>query len=116
MKTTAYYLDALRVKLDLPSDNRLASHLGIHRQYISRYRNNAVTFDDAGKRVQRPYRKCAGGCLRYASKGMLPRLWVNSGKAFILGGMACFICPDGGTVLNHVTLKRGIFRFNRCGL
>ena len=46
MKTTADYLDAMRVKLDLPSDGRLAAYLGIHRQYISRYRNNVISFDD----------------------------------------------------------------------
>lgn len=46
MKTTADFLDALRVKLDLPSDGRLAAFLGIHRQYLSRYRRNVITFDD----------------------------------------------------------------------
>lgn len=46
MKTTADFLDALRVKLDLPSDGRLAVYLGIHRQYLSRYRRNVITFDD----------------------------------------------------------------------
>lgn len=46
MKTTADFLDALRVKLELPSDGRLAVYLGIHRQYLSRYRRNVITFDD----------------------------------------------------------------------
>jgi len=46
MKNTADFLDALRVKLDLPSDGQLADHLGLHRQYISRYRRLTVTFDD----------------------------------------------------------------------
>lgn len=46
MKTTADFLDALRAKLSLSSDGQLAAHLGIHRQYISRYRNNVISFDD----------------------------------------------------------------------
>lgn len=46
MKTTADFLDALRAKLDLPSDNALGKYLGIHRQHISHYRNLRGTFDD----------------------------------------------------------------------
>lgn len=46
MQNTAQFLDALRAKLDLPSDGRLADHLGMHRQHISRYRTLGHTFDD----------------------------------------------------------------------
>lgn len=46
MKTTADFLDALRAKLELPSDGRLADHLGMHRQHVSRYRTLGVSFDD----------------------------------------------------------------------
>lgn len=46
MKNTADFLDALRVKLDLPSDGRLADYLGMHRQHVSRYRTLGGTFDD----------------------------------------------------------------------
>jgi|CXWL01.1.fsa_nt_gi predicted transcriptional regulator len=46
MKTTANFLDDLRAKLDLPSDGRLAAYLGIHRQYMSKYRTLGHTFDD----------------------------------------------------------------------
>lgn len=46
MKTTADFLDALRVKLNLPSDGQLADYLGMHRQHISRYRTLGGTFDD----------------------------------------------------------------------
>lgn len=46
MKTTSEFLDALRVKLELPSDGRLADYFGMHRQYMSRYRQNVCTFDD----------------------------------------------------------------------
>lgn len=47
MKTTADFLDALRVKLNLPSDGQLADYLGMHRQHISRYRTLGHTFDDS---------------------------------------------------------------------
>lgn len=47
MKTTADFLDALRVKLDVPSDYALGAKLGMHRQHISRYRTLHSTFDDA---------------------------------------------------------------------
>lgn len=47
MKTTAQFLDLLRLKLDLPSDGQLADHLGMHRQHVSRYRTLNGTFDDA---------------------------------------------------------------------
>lgn len=46
MKTTADFLDALRAKLNLPSDGRLADHLGLHRQYMSEYRTQKTTFND----------------------------------------------------------------------
>ena len=46
MKTTADFLDALRIKLDLPSDGRLADYLGMHRQHISQYRTLNGTFGD----------------------------------------------------------------------
>lgn len=46
MKTTAFFLDELRLKLGLPSDGRLADHLGMHRQHVSRYRTLTGTFDD----------------------------------------------------------------------
>lgn len=46
MKNTSDFLDALRVKLDLPSDNALGKYLGIHRQTISHYRTLNGSFDD----------------------------------------------------------------------
>jgi hypothetical protein len=46
MKNTADFLDELRIKLDLPSDGKLADYLGMHRQHISRYRTLDGTFDD----------------------------------------------------------------------
>jgi hypothetical protein len=46
MKTTADFLDALRVKLNLNSDGKLADYLGMHRQHVSRYRTMGGTFDD----------------------------------------------------------------------
>jgi hypothetical protein len=47
MKNTADFLDALRVKFDLPSDGALGRFLGItHRQQMSWYRNMRGTFDD----------------------------------------------------------------------
>ena len=46
MKNTADFLDALRVKLELSSDGKLADYLGKHRQYVSLYRKNECTFDD----------------------------------------------------------------------
>lgn len=46
MKTTADFLDAMRAKLDLPSDGRLADYLEMHRQHVSRYRTLGGTFDD----------------------------------------------------------------------
>lgn len=46
MKNTADFLDAMRVKLELPSDGKLADYLGMHRQHISRYRTLGHTFDD----------------------------------------------------------------------
>lgn len=46
MKTTPEYLDALRARLDLPSDYALAKTLGITRQYLSRYRSGSTTFSD----------------------------------------------------------------------
>lgn len=47
MENTSDFLDALRVKLDLPSDGRLAVYLGMQRQYMSKYRTLGHTFDDA---------------------------------------------------------------------
>lgn len=47
METTADFLDALRVKLNLPSDGRLAVYFGMQRQHLSKYRTLGHTFDDA---------------------------------------------------------------------
>lgn len=46
MKNTAYFLDALRAKLNLPSDGRVADYLGMHRQHVSHYRTLNGTFSD----------------------------------------------------------------------
>ncbi len=46
MKTTADFLDDLRAKLALPSDNKLARHLGMKRAQLGRYRGNYETFSD----------------------------------------------------------------------
>jgi hypothetical protein len=40
------YLDALRVKLNLPSDYALQKPLGVTKAAISKYRNNRTHFDD----------------------------------------------------------------------
>ncbi|UEP45627.1 DUF3693 domain-containing protein [Burkholderia sp. B21-005] len=46
MKTTLEYLDAVREKLDLPSDYAAAKHLHVTRAAVSRYRQGDATFDD----------------------------------------------------------------------
>lgn len=46
MKTTADYLDALHVKLNLPNDSQLAAHLGMHKQQIYSYRRMQGTFSE----------------------------------------------------------------------
>lgn len=40
------YLDALRVKLNAPSDYALQKPLGVTKAAISKYRNNRAHFDD----------------------------------------------------------------------
>lgn len=47
MKTTADYLDALRVKFNVPSDYALFKPTGWSRQHVSRYRTLNGSFDDA---------------------------------------------------------------------
>ncbi|MFM0206931.1 DUF3693 domain-containing protein [Paraburkholderia sediminicola] len=47
MKTTIQYLDAVKKKLDLPSDYAAAKALGVTRAAVSRYRNSLGTFDEA---------------------------------------------------------------------
>lgn len=46
MKNTIEYLDAVKAKLDLPSDYAAAKHLRVTRAAVSRYRNGDGTFDD----------------------------------------------------------------------
>lgn len=46
MTTPAQYLDAMRLELNLSSDNALAGHLGINRKTVSRYRLGGTAFDD----------------------------------------------------------------------
>ena len=46
MKNTADFLDALRVKLNVPSDYAVAKYMGMHRQHMSRYRKLHGTFDE----------------------------------------------------------------------
>ncbi|KWF19816.1 DUF3693 domain-containing protein [Burkholderia ubonensis] len=47
MKTTIQYLDALKKRLDLPSDYAAAQVLGVTRAAVSRYRNGLSVFDEA---------------------------------------------------------------------
>ncbi|RQP43143.1 DUF3693 domain-containing protein [Burkholderia ubonensis] len=47
MKTTIQYLDALKKRLDLPSDYAAAQALGVTRAAVSRYRNGLSVFDEA---------------------------------------------------------------------
>jgi transcriptional regulator with XRE-family HTH domain len=47
MKTTVQYLDALKRRLDLPSDYAAAKALGVTRAAVSRYRNGLSVFDEA---------------------------------------------------------------------
>ncbi|MBU9320385.1 hypothetical protein KTE24_06900 [Burkholderia gladioli] len=46
MKTTVDYLDAVKAKLDLPSDYAAAKHLRVTRASVSRYRLGEGAFDD----------------------------------------------------------------------
>lgn len=46
MKTTADYLDALRIRFNVNSDYGLQVPTGWQRQHISRYRTKKGTFDD----------------------------------------------------------------------
>lgn len=46
MKSTAEWLDAVKARLDLPSDYAAAKVLGVTRQTVSGYRTGRATFDD----------------------------------------------------------------------
>jgi plasmid maintenance system antidote protein VapI len=46
VKTTAKFLDDLRAKLGVPSDNKLAAAMGWKRQQVTPYRQNRETFSD----------------------------------------------------------------------
>ena len=47
MKTTVQYLDAIKKRLDLPSDYAAAKLLGVTRQAVSKYRNGISVFDES---------------------------------------------------------------------
>jgi hypothetical protein len=46
MKTTVQYLDAVKRRLDLPSDYAIAKALGLTRAAVSKQRNGDSSFDD----------------------------------------------------------------------
>ncbi len=46
MKSTIEYLDALKARLDLPSDYAAAKALNVTRAAVSRYRNGQSVFDE----------------------------------------------------------------------
>ncbi|MDN7873833.1 MULTISPECIES: helix-turn-helix domain-containing protein [Burkholderia cepacia complex] len=46
MKTTIEWLDAVKARLDLPSDYAAAKVLGVTRQRVSAWRNGRQTFED----------------------------------------------------------------------
>ncbi|WP_423197158.1 HTH cro/C1-type domain-containing protein [Cupriavidus sp. H19C3] len=46
MKTTLEYVDAVKVRLDLPSDYAIAKALCVSRQAVSQYRQGKAAFDD----------------------------------------------------------------------
>jgi transcriptional regulator with XRE-family HTH domain len=47
MRTTVQYLDAVKKRLDLPSDYAAAKALGVTRSAVSLYRNGKSVFDEA---------------------------------------------------------------------
>ncbi|HDR8859331.1 TPA: helix-turn-helix domain-containing protein [Burkholderia territorii] len=46
MKTTVDWLDAVKARLDLPSDYAAAKALGVTRGAVSKYRNQQSVFDE----------------------------------------------------------------------
>ena len=46
MKTTLEYIDAVKMRRDLPSDYAIAKLLGVSRQAVSQYRQGKAAFDD----------------------------------------------------------------------
>ncbi|WP_321921049.1 helix-turn-helix domain-containing protein [Burkholderia sp. BCC1998] len=46
MKTTVQWLDAVKARLDLPSDYAAAKALGVTRSAVSAYRNGRSVFDE----------------------------------------------------------------------
>lgn len=46
MKTTIEWLDAVKARLDLPSDYAAAKALGVTRGAVSKYRNQLSVFDE----------------------------------------------------------------------
>lgn len=46
MKSTIDYLDAVKTRLNLPSDYAAAKALGVTRSAVSRYRNGVGVFDE----------------------------------------------------------------------
>lgn len=46
MKSTVEYLDAVKIRLDLPSDYAAAKALGVTRAAVSKYRLGHASFDD----------------------------------------------------------------------
>ncbi|PRE65488.1 hypothetical protein C6P96_08485 [Burkholderia multivorans] len=46
MKTTVQWLDAVKTRLDLPSDYAAAKTLGVTRSAVSAYRNGRSVFDE----------------------------------------------------------------------
>ncbi len=47
METTVEFLDAVKVRLDLPSDYAATKVLGVTRSAVSNYRNGKSVFDEA---------------------------------------------------------------------
>lgn len=97
MKTTADYLDALRVRFNVPSDYGLQTATGWHRQQISRYRTKKGTFDDeTAQRVAAWLEKPLEEILldmnaQRAKSPEVKKAWMRASQAMASGAIALFL-------------------------
>jgi hypothetical protein len=96
-KTTADFLDALRVHFDAPSDNALRPHTKWHRQQISRYRTLKSTFDaTTGKKVAEwlgldPSYVAACMSAQRAKHAEVRDAWERVAKRLAAGAIVAFV-------------------------
>lgn len=100
MKTTAEYLDAIKEKLDLPSDYAISKVLGITRESVSGFRTGKSPFGvETAMKVGEilgidGHKVYSDGQIERAKKPEIRQFWMSISEKFSMGFEVLISCAN----------------------